>query len=635
MAKASRWLKVFQSFVADVRIKSKEMTSQDERGVPLKLWESQRRFLKYLGEGLDDDIRIFYFLKSRQVGVTTISLLIDVFWLATHRHLDGARVTENEGNRDKNREMIRHYINSFPPGYFGDDFYIVKGKDNAKSMSFSNGSSLRFLVAGTKKKSISWGEGSGFALAHATEVAAYSGSEGLASFEESFAQANPDRLYIYESTAKGMSNVWYDRYKLGESDTLTRRSHFMGWWALDTNAVPRDDARFLRYGKAPRSREEKDLIDEVYKLYDFEVTPEQLAWYRWRHETATGEEAELFLQNQPWTASQAFVVTGYSFFQVRVLSKTLQKIYDEPENHSYSAYRYFYGERFFDMKLEFLDPGDEALADQVELKVWEEPDEAGRYVIGMDSAFGEGNGDNIVISVWRCYADCIEQVAEYATNRIEPKRSAWVLAHMAGVYKDCIINLELQGGGYNIMQELDSLRGQLGSDMYKDQVRSKDWEDAMGWARWYLYHRPDTMGKGYAYNFKANYDTKRTMLYGFQASFITNELVIHSVKLVTEMQAVRVDGTEIGAPESSNEDCKDDRVIAGSLAHKAWADWRKPEMIAQGLTRQRVHDEHQGKVAIVPQRLNNLVYRFMQDADVRAKEAELEPLSTWREDRGL
>ena len=157
----------------------------------------------------------------------------------------------------------------------------------------------------------------------------------------------------------------------------------------------------------------------------------------------------------------------------------------------------------------------------------------------------------------------------------------------------------------------------------------------MGWARWYLYHRPDTMGKGYAYNFKANYDTKRTMLYGFQASFITNELVIHSVKLVTEMQAVRVDGTEIGAPESSNEDCKDDRVIAGSLAHKAWADWRKPEMIAQGLTRQRVHDEHQGKVAIVPQRLNNLVYRFMQDADVRAKEAELEPLSTWREDRGL
>ena len=75
--------------------------------------------------------------------------------------------------------------------------------------------------------------------------------------------------------------------------------------------------------------------------------------------------------------------------------------------------------------------------------------------------------------------------------------------------------------------------------------------------------------------------------------------------------------------------------IAGSLAHKAWADWRKPEMIAQGLTRQRVHDEHQGKVAIVPQRLNNLVYRFMQDADVRAKEAELEPLSTWREDRGL
>jgi len=635
MAKASRWLPVFKEFAGDLRIRSKNVSATDDRGVPFVLWESQKRFLTYLAEGLDDGIRIFYFLKSRQLGITTISLAIDLFWLATHKHLDAALVTENEQNRDKNREMLRHYIHSFPQGYFGDDFYIVKGKDNVKSMTFSNGSRMTFLVAGTKKKAISWGEGSGYAMAHLTEVAAYSGSEGLSSFEESFTQTNPDRLYLYESTAKGTGNVWHDRWKLAESDPLTRRGHFLGWWTSAENIVQRSDPRFARYGKSPRTREERELIAQVAKLYDFEIAPEQLCWYRWRADTATGDEAALLEQNNPWTAEQAFVLTGYSYFQIRLLNKYGREIENNPDQHGFQAYRYSYGESFFDMKLEYLPPDEQELLDQVELKVWQEPMDDGRYVIGMDPSFGEAHGDKAVISVWRCYADCIEQVAEFATNRVEPRRTAWVLAHLAGVYKDCIINLELDGGGYNVMQELDSLRGQLKSDLYADKVRTKDWEDAMGWARWYLYHRPDSMGKGYMLNFKANYDTKRTMLSGYNGAFVTNELIIHSLWLIREMQNVRVDGNEIGAPESTSEDCKDDRVFAAGLACKAWTDWRKPEMIALGLTRQRVADENDGKTPLVTQRVNNLVYRFMQSLDQQAREAEFAPIETWRTERGL
>jgi Terminase RNaseH-like domain len=566
---------------------------------------------------------------------TTLSLLIDVFWLAIHPAIDGALVTEHEGNRDKNRALIRHYIESFPPGYFGDDFYIVKGKDNAKSMTFSNKSTLRFLVAGTKKKSISWAEGSGYVFAHATEVAAYSGSDGLNSFEESFAQENPDRLYLYESTAKGMNNVWHDRWKSGLADPFTKRSHFLGWWALDTNHVKRNDPRFEKYGRGARTSRERELISQVARLYEFEISPEQLCWYRWKADNLTGEDAAMLEQNNPWTADEAFVVTGHSFFQVRLLTKQLKKIYDDPDSHSFQAYRYFYGDNFFDMKLEFLDPSDQSLLEETELRVWEEPRDDGRYVIGMDPAFGDEHGDNIVISVWRCYADCLEQVAEFATNRVEPKRAAWVLAHLAGAYRDCIINLELGGGGSNVMQELDSLRAQLKSDMFAERVRSRDWEDAMGWARWYLYHRPDSMGKGYLYNFKANYDTKRAMLYGFMGSLVTNELIFHSVKLLQEMQIVRVEGTTIGAPESTSEDCKDDRVTGAGLACKAWTDWRKPELIALGLTRERVLGEERGETPLAVARINNLVYRFMQTQEQQAAEAQMAPLKTWREERGL
>jgi len=151
---------------------------------------------------------------------------------------------------------------------------------------FSNGSSIRFLVAGTKKKSIAWAEGSGYALAHATELGSYYGQEGLATFEESFAKSNPDRLFIYESTAKGVNNVMHDRWEKALGDPLTWRANFIGWWANPHNAFGRGTPHFEAHGRRPRTREERDMIEQVAKIYDWEVTPEQLCWYRWAYANA-------------------------------------------------------------------------------------------------------------------------------------------------------------------------------------------------------------------------------------------------------------------------------------------------------------------------------------------------------------
>ena len=74
--RARKWLKLLEEFVAELRIKSKEIVSTDERGAKLELWESQRRFLQAIGQGLDDDVHSFNCLKSRQLGATTISLAI-------------------------------------------------------------------------------------------------------------------------------------------------------------------------------------------------------------------------------------------------------------------------------------------------------------------------------------------------------------------------------------------------------------------------------------------------------------------------------------------------------------------------------------------------------------------------------
>ena len=46
---ANRYLQLFQEFIADIRIVSKEVISDDPRGAPLQLWESQRRFIREVG----------------------------------------------------------------------------------------------------------------------------------------------------------------------------------------------------------------------------------------------------------------------------------------------------------------------------------------------------------------------------------------------------------------------------------------------------------------------------------------------------------------------------------------------------------------------------------------------------------
>jgi hypothetical protein len=629
----SKWIKLFNDFVKDVRIASKELVAEDERGSRLILWDSQRRFLDAVAEGLDDGVRIFYILKGRQLGITTISLLIDLFWLAMHKDLTMALVTDVEKNRESNRAVLRNYIASFPEGYFGDKFQIEK--DNRQFMSFTNRSRIDFLVAGvTKKKgTASWSEGVGYAAAHLTEVAKYGDPSALASFEESFAQGNPNRLFIYESTASGY-NFWRDIYLRGQADPITYKSTFCGWWSGNMNRVLRSDPRYLQFGGFPATGEERELSAAVAHLYGHRIDDEQLAWIRWKQANAPSSEQDLLEQNNPWTENQAFVETGYSFFQTREIGKEVKKCIDnEFGDYFYKPYRYQFGNDFRDMKLEALPLVEESIP-FCELKIWQEPRDDAEYVIGADPAYGRNaHKDRHCASVWRCFADRLVQVAEFATSEVEVKHFAWVLAHIAGAYRNCIMNVEIDGPGRMIMQEFDHLRGWLNAEMNQQYVQARDWENALGNARWYLYNRPDSMGKGYAANFQTTMRTKQEIMHQMRGCFMTHELEIRSLRMLEEMRIVVQNGDEIGAPESSSEHSKDDRVFAAALAIRAWLNWRRPGLLSQGLTYERVMSDERGETSAKTRSLNGLVARFFLTMEERAKLGDERP--DWRIDRGL
>lgn len=623
---SKKWLDVFSAFIKLLRIDSKELAAADERGSPLNLWKSQEIFLKELCKGLDDGVRTFYVLKARQLGVTTISLAIDIFWVAMHPGTIGALVTDTEANREANRSLIKRYIDSFPKGFFGKSFTIEK--DNRNFMMFSNGSRLDFLVAGTRTKK-TWGEGRGYAVCHATEIANYGSKEGLDSFMESLAEKHPNRLFIFESTAKGF-NHWREMYLDAGRDNLSKRRIFIGWYTKDINKIDKKDRRFALYGTLDPDPEERELIDAVKEQYNFNITMEQLAWYRWRVADES-KDMQTNLQNIPWTEGQAFVMSGFSFFAVRSLQKDFARIKDPENPVTYHGYKYILGNDFHSGVMEPITSQDHV--DEVELRVWEDPVSTARYVIGVDPAWGRNEWkDRHCLSVWRCFADHLVQVAEYADNNTENRQCAWVLAHLAGSYRNSMVNIELTGGpGRAIMTELDHLRERMQSELYRGQARENyDWDDFLRNARWYLYHKCDSAGGGYPKGWEMHSGNKWEIMLQLKDAHNTGQLIIRSAPLIEEMLTVVQDGAEIGAPGKA----KDDRVLGAALANRAWIDWVRSGMIAQGDTFQVVMErEARGEEEKGSPFVDQIVQSFLK----RQEDFEPEPSARqkWLEDRGF
>lgn len=623
--RSERWLPVFLDFIKLLRIDSKEVAAIDEKGSPLVLWDSQLRFLKAVCEGLDTNKRIFYCLKSRQVGLTTLSLVIDVFWLAMHPATIGALVTDTPKNSAANRRAICRYVASVPKGFFGKSFTIID--NNRDYLTFSNGSRLDLLVAGTRNKK-TWGEGQGYVFCHATEVANYGSKEGLDSFREALATTHPNRLAIYESTAKGF-NHFRDLWLSAKKDPHTCVTVFVGWWSKNLNVIEKKDPRYEAHNYDP-TNDEQELIDAVAEEYNHKITKEQLAWYRWRGSQDDVDSSTL-LQNQPWTEGQAFVMSGFSFFATRVLQHDLARIQDPEDPISFKGYRYLLGNEFQAGIMEPITSREQI--EEVRLRVWEDPISTAQYVIGCDPAWGRNDwADRTSISVWRCFADKLIQVAEYADSDVDTRQAAWVLAHLAGAYRNCMINIELTGGpGMAIMTEFDHLRDRMRADMYREQVRSDyDWDDFLQNARWYLYHKPDTLGAGYAKGWMSSHDSKWRMMCQLKDNHTSGILHIRSVPLVEEMLTVVQDGSDLGAPGRS----KDDRVFAGGLANMGYIEWFRSSMIQNGDTyaavMAREAGEEQGKLQSF---VGKIVNNFM-----KAQENYEPPLSAkdqWLEDRGF
>ena len=558
-------IKQFYAFCSQLRIETKE---QGLRKMDTLLG-TQTYVMDEIAKGLQDNVHFFVILKGRQLGITTISLALDLYWHFINPGLQGTLTTDTEENRDMFRSTLAMYMDGLPKEY-----KIPLIGHNRNQLSLKNRSRIFYQVAGLRAKG-SLGRGKAITYLHGTETSSWGDEEGLASLLASLAETNPDRMYLFESTARGF-NMFHDMYTTAKK-ARTQRAIFCGWWRNQFySADPAGDV-YKVYWDGKLTPEEKEWVKDIKKLYNVEINSRQMAWWRWKMHEGIKDDA-LMYQEFPPTEDYAFVMTGTSFFSNARCTDAAK----EAKRLSPAMYRYAFGQLFQDTEVL---KSTERLAT---LKVWEEPVANGYYVIGADPAYGSSDwADRFCIQVFRCYADGLDQVAEFATSELNTYQFAWVIAHLAGAYKGSVLNLEINGPGQAVYNELSNLRRMAAANA--NPLIGKGLMDVLGSMQNYIWRRNDSLsGPANSKGWMTTASTKERMLTYMKDFFERRMMGVYSMELLDEMKTIIRDGGSIMAPGRA----KDDRVIAAALATVAFAEQLQPRLIAARETRY-VNQQHE------------------------------------------
>jgi hypothetical protein len=556
-------LQRFLGFISELKI-----ITRDFGLIPFELLGTQRYVLDEIVTGLNEGVTTFVILKARQLGMSTFFLALDLFWAFEYSGLAGAFATHTEQSRDGFRQVVDAFFSHLPKSH-----KVKFAKHNRTMLVLQNGSLFQYLVAGVKERATSsLGRSGAFNFLHATEVAFWGNEEDLKELRATMSSQFAHRLQVYESTANGF-NHFEDMCSHAKTSKV-QRFIFVGWWRDELKSFSRDDPRFAIY--CPDSDTEKFTILErkrarqVKERYGFEIKPEQIAWYRWKLDDETGGDQMKMDEMFPWLEEDAFVATGSKFFSNESLTDAMRDARNEP----LQPYRYIIGTDWTELGVIPC-----ALA-RAELKIWEEAEQNGYYVIGCDPAYGSSDtADRTVMHVARCYADKLVQCAEFVSPTISTYQCAWVLAHLAGYYSGaagCMVNLEITGPGQTVFQCLNDLRETV---MQKPPTGRDDLRNVLSSMRHFLYRRTDALAGELAYQWRTTADNKMMMCNGFKDAFELRRHIIKSMHCLEEMKSVVLADGRIEAEGRK----KDDRFMAASLASEAWARWVRSRLRNLGL----------------------------------------------------
>jgi len=488
--------------------------------VPLKLWEPQVLLHSVVQKLITSGqpLRIIV-LKARQEGISTYTEG-QIFWRAhLNENTNNVIIAHEKESGNNIFGMCKLFYDCLPPALrpmitHNSKEALVFANPDRKTQYKNPGlrSSLEVRTAG--KKSVA--RGTTIHNLHCSELSFWPFPQEVVPALLPTIPQNSQSLILYESTANGINNFFYNEWQRAKNNDSNFYPFFLPWFALPeyTREFNTDNERLAF--QSSFNDEEKEL-QRVHHL-----TIEQLFWRRCTIKDLHGD-IELFRQEYPSTDIEAFIVSGVPIFDRRKL-RTLATEIDEP--------------KFCGM---LTDKG--LIADSHgDFKIWKYPEQNKTYVMGIDVADGGERGDYSCIIVWKKLNSPLiaEQVAEWH-GHLDPYNFAHICERVGRVYNEALASVEINAHGLATMQELQrsywNIYRQEHFDRFGSQITQK-----IGW--------------------NTSVSTKK-LLISFGTHCVSNlSIIIHSKELIFEALTFIRDAEGSAAAAGGGHD---DRIMAGLI----------------------------------------------------------------------
>lgn len=381
-----------------LKIRTKEGTI-----VPLVLNEAQKQFCNTIVSQLTTTGKVrVVVLKGRQQGLSTVIEAIIYWWASQHKAVKAIVMTHQSDSTKALFDMVKRYHENCPEVLRPHTKYSSR-----KEIVFDVLDSS-YMVATAGGEGV--GRGETLQLAHLSEAAFYppaTARDNINGLMQAIPNS-PGTMVFVESTANGVGNPFHTIWQNAVEAKNEFEPVFIPWFI-------QKEYREKVPAKFQRTPDEQDLVDK------FGLDDEQLMFRR-RKIAVNG--LEMFQQEYPCTAEEAFLTSGRPVFNTQQLQERIDKT---PEIVARLA----------------LENEEWVEHSRGELLLYKHVDPGEQYYIGADVSMGVRGGDWSVAQILNSKK---EQVGIFRAQ-VHPDYFATILYHLGMFFNTAKIAVESNNHG--------------------------------------------------------------------------------------------------------------------------------------------------------------------------------------------
>jgi hypothetical protein len=419
--------------------------------IPFKLNTAQRIVSEIIKDcEKNGKLKRFIVLKARQMGLSTY-FEGDIFHDTTTNSFKNSMIIAHEDKATQNLfSMSKLYYDELD-----DTIKPMKKYSNEKALVFENPTSddkekktnpgLRSKITVATANTVEAGRSATIHNLHASEVAFFPDAKKTMT---GLLQSVPDELntmVVLESTANGVGDWFHDMWQKASRGENEFIPIFLPWFIDPGYTRPfRSDGERVQFLEEIKTvnvdSNGKEIRTYEYELMNkFDLTLEQLNWRRWAIANKCQGDDDLFMQEYPATAEEAFISSGRPKFNIKSLKK-----YQTLTKEGTRGYLNVNSEG----KVELLEDN------KGYVTIWQKPDPGRFYSIGADVAEGLVDGDYSCATVGD--NDSFDVVAMWH-GHIDPDLFGMELVKLAKYYNEAYLGVEGNNHGLTTLNSIKKL----------------------------------------------------------------------------------------------------------------------------------------------------------------------------------